>query len=354
MARRKEKEQRNKIENSLAKTGEVIKQTAGKFKHISVGKLIGWGIAMVFIFFIMNPGLIPFLPADIKKSLQEIWKDMFGDVDKLSSSFSITPYAVIRVIAIIIVMTFIATLLKFIFERIRPKTPKTKSILSLAYSATNYLIIFITVFFCLAAIGINLTTVFAGVGVLALIIGFGAQSMVSDLVTGVFVVLEGQFNVGDIIEVGGYRGMVESIGIRTTTVRDIGNNVKIINNSDLRNVLNRSLAESVASTSVSVSYDTDLEKAEVEIAELLPKIKEKYPEIFLAVPEYIGVDNLGESGVELKFIAKVKEQNIYTAPRLLNREIKIHFDKCGIEIPFNQIVVHEAKNDSAKTDEITK
>ena len=195
---------------------------------------------------------------------------------------------------------------------------------------------------------------FAGVGVLALIIGFGAQSMVSDLVTGVFVVLEGQFNVGDIIEVGGYRGMVESIGIRTTTVRDIGNNVKIINNSDLRNVLNRSLSVSVASTTVSVSYDTDLEKAEAVIADLLPKVKEKYPEIFSAVPEYIGVDNLGESGVELKFIAKVSEQNIYTAPRLLNREIKICFDKEGIEIPFNQIVVHEAKNDSAKTDEIAK
>lgn len=334
---------RNKIENSLARTGEVIKNTAGKFKHISVGKLIGWGIAMVFIFFLMNPTLIPFLPADIKESLQTIWKEMFGEMGEMSKSFTITPYTIIRVVAIIILMTFIATLLKFIFERIRPKTPKTRSIISLAYSATNYLITFITVFLVLAAIGINLTTVFAGVGVLALIIGFGAQSMVSDLVTGVFIVLEGQFNVGDIIEVNGYRGMVESIGIRTTTVRDIGNNVKIINNSDLRNVLNRSLADSVASTSVSVSYDTDLEKAENVIAELLPKIKEKYPEVFVAVPEYIGVDNLGESGVELKFIAKVKEQNIYSAPRLLNREIKIEFDRTGIEIPFNQIVVHEAK-----------
>lgn len=339
---RKEKTERNRIENSLAKTGERIKNTAGKFKHISVGKLIGWGIAMVFIFFLMKPSLIPFLPADIKESLQEIWKDMFGDVEKMSSSITFTPFTIVRVIAIIILMTFLAVLLKFIFERIRPKTPKTKSVLSLAYSATNYLVAFITIFLILAAIGINLTTVFAGVGVLALIIGFGAQSMVSDLVTGVFIVLEGQFNVGDIIEVGGYRGMVESIGIRTTTVRDIGNNLKVINNSDLRNVLNRSLSESVASTTVSVSYDTDLEKAEASIAELLPKIKEKYPEIFLAVPEYIGVDNLGESGVELKFIAKVKEQNIYTAPRLLNREIKIHFDKEGIEIPFNQIVVHEA------------
>ena len=119
MARRKEKEQRNKIENSLARTGEVIKNTAGKIKHISVGKLIGWGIAMVFIFFLMNPGFIPFLPADVKKSLQQIWKEMFGDMEKMSGSFTVTPYAVIRVIAIIIVMAFVATLLKFIFENFK-------------------------------------------------------------------------------------------------------------------------------------------------------------------------------------------------------------------------------------------
>ena len=68
----------------------------------------------------------------------------------------------------------------------------------------------------------------------------------------------------------------------------------------------------------------------------------EYPSIFKAVPQYVGVQQLGESGVELKFVAAVDEKDVFTAPRLLNREIKIAFDKAGIEIPFNQIVVHQA------------
>lgn len=142
----------------------------------------------------------------------------------------------------------------------------------------------------------------------------------------------------------GFRGTVESIGIRTTAIKDVGNNVKIINNSDLRNILNRSTADSFAVTTVSVSYSTDLEKAEKVIAELLPKIREKYPDIFVAVPKYSGVQELADSGVILKFVAEVREQNVFSAPRILNRELKIGFDKAGIEIPFNQIVVHQAKD----------
>ena len=150
--------------------------------------------------------------------------------------------------------------------------------------------------------------------------------------------------MGDIIEVSGFRGTVESIGIRTTAIRDVGNNVKIINNSDLRNILNRSTADSFAVTTVSVSYGAELERVEKVIAELLPGIKEKYPDIFVAVPKYSGVQELGESGVQLKFVAEVEEKNVFSAPRIMNREIKIAFDKAGIEIPFNQIVVHQAKD----------
>ena len=175
-----------------------------------------------------------------------------------------------------------------------------------------------------------------------MIIGFGAQSLVEDLVTGIFLVFEDQFNVGDIIEVNGFRGTVDSIGIRATCIRDVGNNVKIINNSDLRNILNRSTADSYAVTTVSISYKENLEHVEEVVGEFLPKIREKYPEVFVKDPVYCGVQELAESGMLLKFVALVKESNIFTAPRLLNREIKLAFDKAGIEIPFNQIVVHNA------------
>ena len=75
----------------------------------------------------------------------------------------------------------------------------------------------------------------------------------------------------------------------------------------------------------------------------MPEIREKYPDIFLSDPRYLGVQELGESGVLLKFVGEVREKDIFSGQRILNREIKVHFDKAGIEIPFNQIVVHEGK-----------
>ena len=92
-----------------------------------------------------------------------------------------------------------------------------------------------------------------------------------------------------------------------------------------------------------MSYGTDIEKVEKVFETLLPEIRTKYSDVFLEDPKYIGVQNLGESGIELKIIGKVNEKDIFSAARLLNREIKIGFDKNGIEIPFNQIVVHQAK-----------
>ncbi|MBQ3987012.1 MAG: mechanosensitive ion channel family protein [Oscillospiraceae bacterium] len=285
-----------------------------------------------------------FLPEETRGELQGTWMRIFGDVTKISDTFQFNWATIFQVIAIILMMIVLTTVISFILDHVNPKSPKAKSAVTLFRSAIKYITFIVGFFWCLGALGVNLSTIFASVGIVALIIGFGAQSLVEDLVTGIFLVFEDQFNVGDIIEVAGFRGTVESIGIRTTAIRDVGNNVKIINNSDLRNILNRSTADSFAVTTVSVSYSTDLEKAEKVIAELLPKIREKYPDIFVAVPKYSGVQELADSGVILKFVAEVREQNVFSAPRILNRELKIGFDKAGIEIPFNQIVVHQAKD----------
>ena len=307
-----------------------------------LGKVIGGAIALVLFLIITNPSLIPFLSANTKASLKNIGSKLVGDVSKISGVLKINLVTLFQVIAIILMLFIITNLILFILNKLKPKKPKVKSAVSLAKSAISYIMTIIGIFWCLSALGVNLSTIFASVGILALIIGFGAQSLVEDLVTGIFLVFEDQFNVGDIIEVNGFRGTVDSIGIRATCIRDVGNNVKIINNSDLRNILNRSTADSYAVTTVSISYKENLEHVEEVVGEFLPKIREKYPEVFVKDPVYCGVQELAESGMLLKFVALVKESNIFTAPRLLNREIKLAFDKAGIEIPFNQIVVHNA------------
>lgn len=311
-------------------------------KTIKVTTIIKWAVILLVFLVITNPGIIPFLPESAKNTITTAWSNIFGDVERISNTFVFKWATIFQVVAIILMMILLTSIIRFIVQHVHPKSSKAKSALSLLNSAISYITAFLCFFWCLSAIGINLSTILASVGIVALIIGFGAQSLVEDLVTGIFLVFEDQFNVGDIIEVGGFRGVVDSIGIRTTSIRDMGGNIKIVNNSDLRNILNRSTAASFATTLVSVAYSTDLEKMEPKLKDFLPTLKDKYPEIFLEEPTYLGVQELGDSGVQLKIGARVHEKDIYKAPRIINREIKIFFDKNGIEIPFPQVVVHNS------------
>ena len=318
-------------------------RTAPQLPKVKLGRVIGWIVALVLFLVITNPSIIPFLSPAAKESLRGTWERVFGDVGKISGNLALNWSGLFQVIAIILLMIALTGLISFILEHIHPKTPKGRSAATLLRSAISYVTTLVGFFWCLSAVGVNVSTIFASVGIVALIIGFGAQSLVEDLVTGIFLVFEDQFNVGDIIEVNGFRGTVQSIGIRTTAIRDVGNNVKVINNSDLRNILNRSTANSFAVTSVSISYSSDLEKVEPTIQAFLPSIREKYPEIFLEDPKYVGVQELGESAVILRVAAQVKEKNRFAAARILNRELKSGMEELGISCPFNQVVVHKAE-----------
>ena len=116
----------------------------------------------------------------------------------------------------------------------------------------------------------------------------------------------------------------------------------MVNNSDIRNFQNRSRNNSVALCLVSVAYSTDLRKLEALLKEALPKLKEEHPDLYLTAPRYLGVDALADSGVNLKFAVDVTEQNVFGAQRMLARDLKILFDEKGVEIPFPQVVVHQA------------
>lgn len=313
-------------------------------KSVRFSRVLRRVILLILFLAFTNPAMIPFLPQETKDSLQKTWGTIFGDIDSVTKSFHFSWSIVFQVITIILIMLIISSVTMFIIDHTKPSTPKGLSISTMLRSAIRYLCVLVGFFWVLSAIGVNLSTIFASVGIVALIIGFGAQSLVEDMVTGVFLIVEDQFNVGDIIEVGGFRGQVMSIGIRTTTLKDTGDNLKIINNSDLRNVINRSSSYSYAVTTVGISYNADLEQVEKVIARMLPAIRAKYPSVFVQDPTYLGVQELADSSVDLKFAALVKESDIFNAPRLMNREIKLTFDREGIEIPFNQLVVTQAKN----------
>ncbi len=141
----------------------------------------------------------------------------------------------------------------------------------------------------LTILGVNITTIVASVGILALIVGFSAEGLIADLVTGTFMLLENQYNVGDIVEVNGFRGIVTAIGIRTTCITDTGDNVKIINNSEMKNILNRSDNLSRAVSDISIPYETDVEKLESELPKLLEEIYKAHTDIMQKTPQYLGL-----------------------------------------------------------------
>ena len=249
-------------------------------------------------------------------------------------------HSVLRLIAMAALVLFCAWLIALILGAVKPASHRAKTVLTLLASLVRYVAAIVILCWGLSIFGVDVNTIVASVGVLALVIGFGAESLIADVVTGFFMLFENQYNVGDIVEVNGFRGTVKDIGIRTTSIIDLGKNVKIINNSEMKNILNRSDNASVAVATIDIPYPTDLEKLEAQIPGLMKEIFDLHRDLMLSEPVYLGVQHLGDSGITLKFKVEIEEDNIFTVPRVLNHDLLLGFRKLGVECPFPQLDLH--------------
>ena len=259
--------------------------------------------------------------------------DSFG---KIEFSFS----SLLKLLMMVVGVICAEALISFLLSLPNPQNHRVRSILSIISSVCKYVSAIVILCWGLSIIGVNVSTIVASVGIVALIIGFSAESLIADMVTGAFMIFENQYNVGDIVEVDGFRGTVTSIGLRTTCITDPGGNVKIVNNSAMKNILNRSDKPSRSVSVISVPYATDFEKLESEIPALMQEILEKHPDVFKSAPVYLGIDQLADSGVVMKFVAEVDENNIFSGGRILNHDLLLGFKKLGVECPFPQVDVH--------------
>lgn len=307
-------------------------------------KLIQVIIFAVLLAVLLIPSLNPFLNEGGRAAVTAQIQDTFGGL--FGGSGMLTPARLICAAAVILLVWLVCILACGLLEWISEKKRNSRSMTGLFISLIKFLSVVVGAAWALCILGVNLTGIFASLGIASLILGFGAQSLIEDAVTGIFIIFEGQYQVGDIIVLDDFRGTVRHIGIRTTTIEDAGGNQKIVNNSDIRNVQNRSRNSSVVVCDLSVSYDADLREVEKVIFENLPGIYEKHKKLFITPPRYAGVESLGESSVVLRIIADVAETDFFVGYRTLNREMKIMCDENGIEIPFNQIVVHQADKPS--------
>lgn len=306
-------------------------------------KIIGWIVLGLFtvgviITFIFNKQIF---------GAETIFVPVDGQGDFVNYMMSRGFPAIIRTIQIIVIAV-LASLLLTLLAKITFESKKTITIALLILNLLKWIVAIASVFFILAAWGADTTMMLASAGVLTLIIGLGSQALVQDILAGIFIVFEGDFQVGDIVIIDGWRGEVKCIGIRTTKLVDAGGNIKIVNNSDIRSIINQTQELSVAKCYVGISYSDRIERVEKIIADNLPSIKEKIPAI-VEGPFYKGVTELGDSAVNLLFVAKCKESDIYQVQRDLNREIKIIFDDNNVNIPFPQITIsYDEGNDDNK------
>ena len=304
-------------------------------------KIIQTIVLLALIAFLLIPGINPFLDDAAKASVSAQIQDTFGGL--LGGTGMLTPARLICAAAVILIVWLLCSLVIWLLSWFVTKNRNSRSMVGLFVSLIKFLGFIIGGVWALGVLGVNLAGIFASLGIASLIIGFGAQSLIEDAVTGIFIIFEGQYQVGDIIVLDGFRGTVKRIGIRTTCIEDTGGNLKIVNNSDIRNMQNRSRNASVAICDLCISYDADIREVEKVIAATLPMIHTKYSNLYLTAPRYMGVESLGESSVVLRIAADVAEENFYVGYRTLNREMKLMCDKHNIEIPFNQLVVHQAK-----------
>ena len=299
---------------------------------------IGIVIAAILVLLLANPKWLP-----ISENLKNAVSEMETTHLLIKGDTHATIAQIITLVLAMAIVWLIYQVLKLILNLIGKRGGRLQSVTSLISGLLKYVAVIAAIVWGLSILGINTTAVLAGVGIVGLILGFGAQSLIEDIITGAFIIFENQYSVGDIIILDDFRGIVRSIGVRTTVIEDAGGNLKVVNNSDIRNFQNRSRNNSVALVVVSVAYSTDLKKLEAMLDESLPALKQEHPELYLKTPRYLGVDNLGESGIDLKFAVDVTEENIFNGQRMLARDLKILFDEKGVEIPFPQVVVHKAE-----------
>lgn len=313
---------------------EKIKQQSEEVKK----KFKSMGPVKIIVLLIMAIGTIcAYVFHDYIFPADSVFNKGISDSQFINALLALVPKLVqaIQVVTIILVVTVIVIA---VINRILKKNQREITVCRLLTNIIRWLSAIIIVIAVLAIWGIDTTALITGAGVITLIVGLGMQSLIADVVAGLFIVFENEFNVGDIITVNDFRGTVISIGIRTTKLEALGN-IKIINNSDIRGVLNQTVQPSTAKSLIDIEYGESLERVEEIIKTKLPEIE---IEGVIGAISYDGVATLGASGVTLQFTASCNEGDIFAVQRAMNKRLKVMFDENGIGIPFPQVVVHNA------------
>ena len=262
----------------------------------------------------------------------------------------------IRVLVIIIVAVviyfllrrFIPTLVKRSMSRQTKRQPKgevkkrASTLSSVLIKTSTVIIAIFAIFTILPEFGVNIAAVLTGFGIVGIAVGFGAQSLIKDLLAGIFILLEDQYRVGDVVNVAGIAGLVEEIGLRRTVLRDLDGVVHSVPNSEIKVASNFTKGYSRVNLNISVAYGENLDRVIEVINRVCKEMADdpKWSADFVSTPKVLRVDNLGDSGIEIKILGDTKPIRQWDVMGELRLRIKRTFDKEGIEIPWPHTKVY--------------
>ncbi len=243
----------------------------------------------------------------------------------------------------LMIMKISKTTLKKVGLKPGPLQKRKRTISKVTTSIIKYIVGLLMVLIVLSIWGINVAPALAGLGILGLVVGLGAQKFINDLISGFFIIFEQHFDVGDVIEVQGFRGEVTDIGLKTTRLRNWKGEVRIFSNGEVSSLLNYSKSPtSTAVVEFGIAYHENIQKTVDILNTELPKMRLEFP-VIIEDPKVAGVIALNSSSVDLRVVAKTLNEQHFAIERELRKRIKQILNDNNIEIPFPQVVVHKAE-----------
>lgn len=218
-------------------------------------------------------------------------------------------------------------------------TQRVEALSTVLRSVASFAIWTVAAFMILGEFGINLGPLIAGAGIIGIALGFGSQSLVRDFLSGIFILVEDQYGVGDTVDLGEATGVVEVVSLRTTRVRSVDGTVWHVPNGTIARVGNKSQHWSRALLDVHVAYGTDISHARRVIKRVADEVWREKSGWVIEEPELWGVEELGPHSVTIRLVIKTQPSRQWDISRLVRERLKAAFDAEGIEIPFPQQTV---------------
>lgn len=228
---------------------------------------------------------------------------------------------------IVLALTLVVSLIVKLLFGVKLRKKRATTIIGMIGSILMFLIWFAGIVYALMQIGVDTTSILVGAGITGVILGLGSESIIADVLAGIFLIMDKDIQVGDIIALDDFRGEVVSMGIRTVSIRDNAGNVNIIRNSSIESVINQSKNNTLAIARIPMSREENIDEVDALIEKAIDAVYREKADMFISKPVYKGIDELStelsDESMTLLITAEVRDKDVYDAKRAILRAVKV-------------------------------